>query len=35
MFGILEFKRGWENQEVVYGFIQGIALWYVIFKNLI
>ena len=34
-FGILEFKRGWENQEIVYGLIQGIALWYVIFKNLI
>ena len=34
-FGVLEFKRGWENQEVVYGLIQGIALWYVIFKNLI
>lgn len=34
-FGVLEFKRGWENQEIVYGLIQGIALWYVIFKNLI
>ena len=32
MFGILEFKRGWENQEVVYGLIQGIALWYVIIR---
>ena len=31
-FGMLEFKRGWENQEVVYGLIQGIALWYVILK---
>ena len=30
MFGILEFKRGWENQEVVYGLIQGVCLWYVI-----
>ena len=29
-FGILEFKRGWENQEVVYGLIQGVCLWYVI-----
>lgn len=28
-------KRGWENQELIYGLIQGIALWYVIFKNLI
>ena len=29
-FGILEFKRGWENQEVVYGLFQGIALWYTV-----
>ena len=29
-FGVLEFKRGWENQEVVYGLIQGVCLWYVI-----
>lgn len=28
-------KRGWENQEIIYGLFQGIALWYVIFKNLI
>lgn len=34
-FGVLEFKRGWENQEIAYGAIQGIALWYVVFKNLI
>ena len=33
--GVLEFKRGWENQEVVYGLIQGIALWYVIIKNIL
>lgn len=32
---IINYSRGWENQELVYGFIQGIALWYVIFKNLI
>ena len=31
-FGMLEFKRGWENQEVVYGLIQGLCLWYVILK---
>ena len=31
-FGVLEFKRGWENQEVVYGLIQGMCLWYVILK---
>ena len=31
----LSFSQGWENQEVVYGLFQGIALWYVIFKNLI
>ena len=28
--GVLEFKRGWENQEIVYGLFQGIALWYVV-----
>ena len=26
----LSFSRGWENQEVVYGLIQGVCLWYVI-----
>ena len=31
-FGVLEFKRGWENQEIVYGLIQGMCLWYVILK---
>lgn len=31
-FGVLEFKRGWENQEIVYGLIQGLCLWYVILK---
>lgn len=34
-FGVLEFKRGWENQEVVYGLIQGLCLWYVILYNVI
>lgn len=29
-FGIINYSRGWENQELVYGFMQGIALWYVI-----
>lgn len=29
-FGILHLSRGWENQELVYGLMQGIALWYVI-----
>ena len=28
--GALEFNRGWENQEVVYGLFQGIALWYTV-----
>lgn len=28
--GVLEFKRGWENQEIVYGAMQGIVLWYVV-----
>ncbi len=31
----LNFSQGWENQEVVYGLFQGIALWYVVFKNLV
>lgn len=34
-FGIIKYNRGWENQELVYGFIQGIALWYVIISNII
>ena len=34
-FGILEFKRGWENQEVVYGLIQGMCLWYVVIGILV
>ena len=29
-FGILSLSRGWENQEIVYGLFQGIALWYVV-----
>ena len=29
-FGPVRFKRGWENQEVVYGAMQGIVLWYVV-----
>ena len=35
MFGILEFKRGWENQEVVYGLIQGMCLWYVVIMQIV
>lgn len=26
----LSFSQGWENQEVVYGLFQGVALWYTI-----
>ena len=26
----LSFSRGWENQEIVYGAMQGAALWYVL-----
>ncbi len=26
----LSFSQGWENQEVIYGMFQGIALWYTI-----
>ncbi len=29
-FGVLEFKRGWENQEVIYGALQGAVIWYII-----
>lgn len=29
-FGILSFSRGWENQEIVYGLFQGLAMCYVI-----
>ena len=32
-FGVLEFKRGWENQELVYGAFQGIIFWSVIFSS--
>ena len=27
-------KRGWENQEIIYGLFQGIALWYVIISSI-
>ena len=26
----IEWSQGWENQELVYGLIQGMCLWYVI-----
>ena len=26
----LSFSQGWENQEIIYGLFQGIALWYVV-----
>lgn len=26
-FGILHLSRGWENQEIVYGLMQGIVFW--------
>lgn len=29
-YGILHLSRGWENQELVYGVMQGIVLWYVV-----
>ena len=29
-FGILSFSRGWENQEVIYGLMQGLVLWLVV-----
>ena len=33
-YGILHLSRGWENQELVYGVMQGIALWYVVLVNM-
>lgn len=32
-FGVVHLSRGWENQELVYGLMQGIALWYVVLAN--
>lgn len=29
-YGILSFSRGWENQEIVYGLIQGLVFWVVL-----
>lgn len=29
-YGVVHLSRGWENQELVYGLMQGIALWYVV-----
>ena len=28
----IEWSQGWENQELVYGLMQGMCLWYVILK---
>ena len=28
----LSFSQGWENQEIIYGAIQGIVLWYIVFN---
>ena len=33
--GPIEFKRGWENQEIVYGLFQGLCLWYVIIIQIV
>ena len=35
MLGVLEFKRGWENQEIAYGLIQGMCLWYVVIMQIV
>lgn len=32
-FKIFHLSRGWENQEFIYGALQGIALWYVVWQN--
>lgn len=29
-FGVVVFNRGWENQEIIFGLFQGLAMWYVI-----
>lgn len=31
-YGILHFSKGWENQEVIYGLFQSIALWSIILR---
>ena len=31
----LSFSQGWENQEVVYGAIQGFVMWYVVFAHIL
>ena len=32
-FGVVHLSRGWENQELAYGLMQGVALWYVVLAN--
>ena len=34
-FGVLSFSRGWENQEVIYGLMQGLVFWCAITLSLI
>ena len=31
----LSFSQGWENQEIVYGAIQGLVMWYVVFAYIL
>lgn len=31
----LSFSPGWENQEIVYGAIQGLVMWYVVFAYIL
>ncbi len=31
----LSFSQGWENQEIVYGAIQGFVMWYVVFAYIL
>jgi len=33
-FWIINYSKGWENQELVYGLFQGLMMWYVIIRNL-
>ena len=32
---IINYSRGWENQELVYGLFQGMCLWYVIIMQIV
>lgn len=31
-FWIINYSKGWENQELIYGLFQGIAMWYIMLQ---